>query len=294
MDNTSSKGVAISYNGLYNNLQVLFNFSTNKIEYYNVVGTTTLSASTSTLAINTNDVIHVSVRDHKGMFTTTVYNVTKGTNMKFSYDYTITYPATAIRPSAYQPTLYACGGTQIITYWGFSSPVETNADVAFIGDSNFFRFYCQFKPSAMVDQCGTGKSWFAYGGPGLKTGDINWNEVIAANPKEVVINLGTNDQYLAVPIATSTANIQTGVTALENAGIKVIICKIPHLNTVDVRPYNTALVAAFGSRVKPDLFGIYPSAANGYQWLDGTYTPDFIHINLLGQALAIAEISKYL
>ena len=129
----------------------------------------------------------------------------------------------------------------------------------------------------------------------MKTSDINWSEIAAANPKKVIINLGTNDIALGVSVATAVSNIVAGVAILEAAGITVVICKIPRQNTVDTRPYSAALVTALGSRVGPDLFSIFPGAVSpDYQWLNATYTDDYLHFNRTAVPVVVAELSPYL
>lgn len=295
VDSTSSKGIAIGYIGIYNTLEVGFRFDTGKIVFTKATGVTTLQTSTGTLTVSNGDALQITVRDHKGMFTCKVLNVTTGITLKDTYDFGLIYQQTIIRPSHYSPAIYACGGTQNITYWNFTSQVEKNADFALIGDSNFFRFYQKYKSASIPETLGVGKNWFLYGGPGLKTSDINWAEVAAANPKKALICLGTNDIYLGVSVATAVANIVAGVAILEAAGITVTICKIPRLNSVDTRPYSAALVTALGSRVGPDLFSIFPGAVSpDYQWLNGTYSSDYIHFNKAAVPIVVAEISPYI
>lgn len=291
VDSTSSKGIAVGLLGIYNDLAVAFRFDTGNIEFYNKVATTPnlLATSASSLSVSAGHDLEITLNDFKGSFTMRVVNVTTGNDLVWSYSYGLTYSQTNIRPCCATPVIYAIGGTQNISLWEFSSNAEKNADLMLIGDSNFFGFYADYQSNSIGNRIGRGKYYNLYGGPGLKTADINWTEAASLVPQKVVINLGTNDQYLSVPNATSIANLTAGIAILEAAGITVKVCQIPPITSVNVTQYNTDLVTAFGARVGPDLFSLFVGTGTDF---DPTYSPDGIHIGPNGQELAKIEIEN--
>lgn len=281
IDSTLSKGLAIGYIGSYNNLQVGFRIDLGKIVFYNVNGTTTLSTSTPTLVINNGDSITHSVQDHKGLFTCRVKNNTTGLSITHEYDYSLFYPATNIRPSNYEPAIYAMGGTQNITNWNFFSPAEKNCDLLMIGDSNFFRFFSEHKPNGIFERVSLGKYANLYGGPGLKVEDINWNEAAKLNPTKIVICLGTNNSYGGESAASIVAKLSVGVNALQTLlpTATIYVCAPFPLDLMNNTALKNLVISTFTNTI--DLFT--PNLGIGYQ-TDNTKFIDGVHVNKVAQS----------
>ena len=168
------------------------------------------------------------------------------------------------------------------------SPAEFNADVAFVGDSNFFRFFADYKPNAIPERVGLGRYYNVYGGPGAKVEDVNGTELASLNPAIVVINLGTNNKYLGDSNAAVFAKLQTLYNTIHALipSATIYVCCPPPLNTVDNSGLKTLIEAGFTNTI--DLYT--PLLGTGFA-INPTYSPDGIHINGIGQPL-VAGIIK--
>lgn len=323
----AAKGIFLACIGLYNNLVAVYDISTGFITFRGSasgagIGINLYSTSSTSVIPANADNLRLDLQNHKNMYTLRVYN--GGTLVhSHSYDFGISYPQTNIAPMAFTPAMGAIsndglftrmlqyspssynssferftitcsyqvntvGSTQTGSLFQYFSPAEKNADVCFVGDSNFFRFFAEYKANAICDRVGLGRYYNVYGGPGGKVEDVNATEIASLNPTKVVIMLGTNNIALGESPASTFAKLQTLynsiVSLLPSATIYVVIP--PPMALANIMPYKT-LIEAAGFMNTIDLFtpfvGVSPS-------INPIYSPDALHLNAIAQPIAAGII----
>lgn len=174
------------------------------------------------------------------------------------------------------------GGTNIqIQSWSVTTPAMKNLDYVCVGDSNMYGLFATAKESRYVTQAlaSQDKSFEVLAGIADRTGDIvtRLPEIIALNPRNVYVNLGSNDVANGVATGTWQSNLDTIISTLETAGITV------KLGSPVARSTNLTAVQTYingKSNQKVDLFAVTKSAGTT---LNATYNSgDNIHINLAG------------
>lgn len=105
-------------------------------------------------------------------------------------------------------------------------------------------------------------------------------EIVALAPKSVMLMEGGNDVLFAVPLSTTTGNIDTFCTAMHSAGIKVIhLCPTPR-NTTDVVPLKENIRTRTTDFI---ILGTYDDMVNGSADLKIEYdSSDGLHPNDAG------------
>jgi lysophospholipase L1-like esterase len=128
------------------------------------------------------------------------------------------------------------------------------------------------------------------GGPGATSADLYAikDEIIATLPRIILLKIGTNDAALSVTGSTFSANVTAFISALQTAGITVVIESTDPRNTVSVVPYNDTLRAIAG-RLSCKFIDTYAElhVTAGTGW-NPEYLFDGIHPNQAGYYLEAA------
>lgn len=249
--------------------------------------------SISGLTFHTGDSLLLEIVRQGPYFTYRLTNV--GTSQviscNYAYDRTL---ATTYEPNLATPSLYFFHGTQDVYLLQVTDLNQKNGNAVGMGDS----IMEGYKSS------GTGNDWLTQ----LFSGNTNLfdrnagvsetaadaigrvAQVIAENPKYVVLCLGVNDITLGVAHATFKANYDTIVTRLQRAGITVIIISLPPLNSFNVTTnYNPDLQAIATAR-SAQYVDNFTLLANGTA-LNALYDAgDGIHWNNSGHALTAQNV----
>ncbi len=287
-------GLGIGVYGSFDFTCLLFlNTLPGLVRLYSTNGNIVLTdTGATTLPINANDNIKCELSIDKKTFYVKYTNLTTPGTIELTYNFETQYPfsqSAIFSPGYWKPALYSVGGTQTITKWSENSNAIVGADLIFIGDSITSRYYCSSVNASFPELVASGlnKTFNVYAGPGNNSSEAVANEIIELAPKKAVICLGTNDQIQGFFITTSMGYLATLRTALEGAGIEVVFCQIPPLDTVDVTAFNAALVLQEGARVKIDLFTLLKDPM-GTGYATGK-SPDGIHPASTQQS-AIADL----
>ena len=175
----------------------------------------------------------------------------------------------------------------------------SNADIMWVGDS--------LTVSGFVDD--NLKKWnrriqkdsslvfakFAGGGNRVEYALNQINGIIGANPKRVLLWLGTNDKAAGTSDATLRINYNNLVTQLENAGIEVAhVTPLPR-NGITVTGHRANLITDYGSTGKVlDMFLSWESSSTAEQ-INATYSSDGVHITTDdGQERLAGQINVFL
>jgi len=261
-----------------------------QIRFYSNTGAEVLQTSVGAMTISNNDDIRaVLVRD-KNSFEVTYTNLTTSEVLSMSYDFSLIYPVAPIfSPRVYTPTLWCTGGTQTISLWEDSSYAVKNAPYIFIGDSITAGYFANSTSNRWGELVSGSSHFNIYAGPGNFSNEINSTEVINLNPQSAIICLGTNDKMSAVADGTIITRISTLRTALQGAGINVIVCKIPPNDSVDMTSINSDIQTNFGAG--PDFFTLLKGGGTAYAV---GKSPDGIHPANTEQQDMADEVLSYL
>lgn len=244
-----------------------------QIRFYTGSGATVLDTSVGAMTLNNNDNIRVTLVREKTNFTVTYENLNTSEVLSMDYDFSLTYPAAPVfSPSSYYPALWCTGGTQTINLWEVSSSALVGAKYAFLGDSITAGYFANTTSNRYAELVAGLNYYNIYAGSGNNSNQINLTEVIALNPQNAIICLGTNDKMSGVLNSVIIDRLNTLKTALEGGGINVVICQIPPNDTVDMTSINADIASNFGAG--PDFFTLLKGAGTGYAV---GKSPDGIH-----------------
>lgn len=244
-----------------------------QIRFYTGSGATVLDTSVGAITLNNNDNIRVTLVREKTNFTVTYENLNTSEVLSMDYDFSLTYPtAPVFSPSSYYPALWCTGGTQTINLWEVSSSALVGAKYAFLGDSITAGYFANTTSNRYAELVAGLNYYNIYAGSGNNSNQINLTEVIALNPQNAIICLGTNDKMSGVLNSVIIDRLNTLKTALEGGGINVVICQIPPNDTVNMTSINADIVSNFGAG--PDFFTLLKGGGTAYAV---GKSPDGIH-----------------
>ena len=116
------------------------------------------------------------------------------------------------------------------------------------------------------------------GGETTKDGLSRVNDVLAAHPAIVVLELGANDGLRGLPPEGTAANLSTMIQQFQRAHIRVLLAGIqmpPNLGLQYVQQYD-AIFPDLAKRYKVELI---PWLLQGVYGVVGLMSPDYIHPN---------------
>lgn len=231
----------------------------------------------------------VEVTRVKDSFTYTIFDGTTGTTQLYTTKLTFpTFTANNYVKShnTGQFAIHQFGGTNNeVTNWEVSTTALKNADYAGVGDSNMHGMFAANNSQRWVENAMTnaGKSFNILAGISERATDIikRLPEVIALNPKAVVLSVGRNDLANSAPLATVQANINTIITTLEAAGITVKLAGVIASNT-----NVSALQTYYNGKSNQQVNGYTATKATSGTTLNTSYNSgDNIHINQAGNTV---------
>ena len=293
--NSNSTGIAIGVRSIntYSAYSTLMRWSWvpggNSVYLYNRASTSGQIISATKYIPTGNTYYWVEVTRNKDSFTYTILDGATGTTQLYSV--TLTFPTFTAGNNVKshntgQFAIYQFGGTNTeITNWEVSTSAIKNADFIGIGDSNMHGMYASGNSERWFEKAMTtaGKSFNILAASSDRSIEVikRLPEIIALNPKAVVLSIGRNDLANAVPLATVQSNINTIISTLEGAGITVYLAGVIASNT------NVSALQNFyssKSHVKINSFAATKSATSNS--LAATYNSgDGIHLNQAGNTL---------
>lgn len=210
----------------------------------------------------------------------------------YTYTYAMTLAAARELPNTSKFGIYSFGGTRLLKDVQLYTSVYKKLDIAFIGDSNMRGHYAELVANRWADKFVADNypnmrySVFA-GFADTVTNEVSTrcDEILAFNPTYAVISLMSNDINKGILQATYRAAYDALITALENAGVTVILTTIVPSNSWDVSIENAFINGKANTVI--DLYTALKGAGTG---LNGTYSSgDGVHLNIAGNAAAATQ-----
>jgi lysophospholipase L1-like esterase len=293
--NSNSTGIAIGVRSIntYSAYTTLMRWSWvpggNSVYLYNRASTSGQIISTTKYIPTANTYYWLEVTRNKDSFTYSVFDGASGANQLYSV--TLTFPTFTAGNNVKahntgQFAIYQFGGTNTeITNWEVSTSAIKNADFIGIGDSNMHGMFASSNSGRWFESAMTtaGKSFNVLAASSERSVEVikRLPEIIALNPKAVVLSIGRNDLANAIPLATVQSNINTIISTLEGAGITVYLAGVIASNT------NVSALQNFysgKSNIKINSFSATKSATSNS--LATAYSSgDGIHLNQAGNTL---------
>jgi lysophospholipase L1-like esterase len=253
---------------------------------------TTRATSATNVIFSVGDSIEFSLNRNKNIFTATARNVTTG-NAEVSVSYVYTGLTTAVNTGS--PGFFAVGNDSVYHY-SFYSDESTGADLMLIGDSKFTWYgnaITQSIPNLLYAQAGnvinTGKS-------GDKTAEVllTLDEMIALNPRQALVTIGSNDIRNGVSEATYKANIDTIYNRLTRNGVDVFFA-LMYETSVDQSVLRSYLLSRYPTKYIDEAYtatlncnsclladNIHLTAYGNKKWVEGLLQGDKIDFATLG------------
>jgi lysophospholipase L1-like esterase len=175
------------------------------------------------------------------------------------------------------------GGNGIeVTNWEVSSSALKKADYCVIGDSNTYGLFAGTSPQrwAELAMIAGNKTYTINAGIADRTADVvlKLNEIVALQPKNVLLSVGRNDIAAGVATGTWQANIDNIINTLEAAGITVKLCGVIASN-VNVSTMQTYYTGKANTQVN-----FYTETKSAGTTLNAAYdSGDAIHLNVAAQ-----------
>lgn len=178
--------------------------------------------------------------------------------------------------------LWNHGGSFPIHNWTVESAAQVNSPLVCVGDSNMYGMYAGANNVRYCEQAAVTRSlgFEILAGPGDTTTECESRtaEIIAMNPRIVYLNTPSNDVFLA---QSWPAVYATLVTALKNAGIKVVHGIPVARDSVDIASTKTEIDSTYAADIRVDLYTLTKNAGNtGIQ--DALSSTDNVHLNAAG------------
>jgi len=277
----------------YYGVQVYFNLTTSGagiVTVYWANSTTGGVALTNKFTVGSNDNLHVKISYVVNKLIVTVHNITQNKDWSGSYVIPTSYPnGTILQPNGFQYGLGSLGGNFTISNYSVKSYDRKNLDMLFVGNSIAKGYYTTNSYNRFANIFGRyyNIQVGANCGPGNKIENINTNEPITLAPKNITIELGTNN----VSSGDNTTTFQSKLTTLVNSftsagyvlGSNLFIETLLPRNSNDVTPYNSVINSLYASSgAVIDLYSAFLGSGTG---INGIYSPDGLHPNDAGHQL---------
>lgn len=173
-----------------------------------------------------NDLIKASFEVKEGLGTITFVNVSTGQRSTSN-------PFDNYFHNSGRLTIWSLGGTHEINNIYFLSNSSKTPDLLIFGDSQAGEYSSILAPKVNY--------FFRMSGSGDATTElIQTYNLVDIRPKKVLIELGINDIFRGVSLATYQANINTLINYYTARGATVYVLQIPPLNSATPASWNTS------------------------------------------------------
>jgi lysophospholipase L1-like esterase len=259
--------------------------SKGKVNFY--TATSSLGkTSTGSVNVNNGNSITVNCELDLNFFKVTVLNNSTLETYTESLQFNgFSYPQTLpFFPNTWSPALFAFGGSQTVTSFNLSSEEMTRAEYLVIGDSKskgYFSLAFNNRFGYLLDNR-------VNSGASDKTGEVvlRLPEIVALNPKRVILFIGCNDVRFSVPAGTWQANFNTINSTLAAAGITVYNCLPIPEDSINLTTLKNWIDANLSNKIDlwtPFLDGV-SGLATAYDVGDG------VHPNQAAQSVISTQI----
>lgn len=247
-----------------------------------------VSTSSGAIVFSLNDEMQLDIERNLNTITTTVFNLTTGTQMSSSFTFPITFSQTNFMHATGMFAIYLFGGTQTVHYITTSSTNKIHPKICFIGDSITYGIYGTDVTTRYVNQSMlySTQEYCVMGGPGDDTGSVitRLSEIVNMKSEYVSLMIGGNDILYGVSSATWQANYRTIRNTIKRCGIKVIHLLPTPRTATDVSALKNFIISEY-SNVDPIVDSWTPLLGAGTS-LNPTYNSgDNVHPNAAGHAL---------
>lgn len=236
----------------------------------------------------------LEVQRLKNVYTVTIYD-SGGVTQLYQTTFTTTLTSPASGQMMHNTGYFSMenfGGTFDVLDWTVTSDAQTKIDVVGVGDSNMHGLYVGTGGGVVTDRytekCFTsaGLTWEILAGVGDHYGDAlaAIETIKGLEPRNVYINLGSNDVADGVATATWKANLDSLISGLEGVGIVV------KLGTPIARTTDLTTVQTYVNGKTEQVCDIFAATKNGTTLLPA-YNTDGVHMNLTGNN-AIASLLR--
>lgn len=268
-----------------------------KIVYYYNNATTNSQTSTTALTVAAADVTHVTVTLLKNVIITTWTSPNK-TAITHTLTIPVAYPiANFIIPNGGHFAFGAIGGSHTVDNLVIASRAKKKADWLLIGDSIWKGYNLaninDRAADVIASQCEGSFQVYAQGGN--RVDEVNTAEVIALAPRNILVNIGTNNLGNGDSQASYATKFATMMSAFTGAGYvlgtNLFVGTLIPRNSNDVTAYNTGLTSTYASGLVD--FNLVLRAASG-TGINASLSPDGTHPNQAGnQLLAQTFINRF-
>lgn len=248
------------------------------------VGSTIVTSATALTYTNTTDVIRLSYQRIRNTIYAKLENVTTPSNLPIYLTYQQNMLAGAALQGVGNPTIYAYGGTQIVTKYTYSNKEIQKSKLLILGDSNAEGWGQGATTWAGVLSSNFKSHIALQTRAGATTTTISGAiaETLLLSPNFALVNIGTNDAVASKSLGTFQTDFALVIKQLTDNGITPIICTIiPHYTSATntlIDSYNSWITSTYGS-----LYTVIDTFTA--QALAGLYNPLYnsgVHMTALG------------
>jgi hypothetical protein len=254
--------------------------------------------------VSAGDIVRLSVRRNFGIYTITVYNITKNTVETFSRDETTDPLSNGVAVNNWNPGILVMNATVVYQDFKFYATTGYHADYLVLGASIQQNQWKVAYDSSFVGRlnANTNKIVALAAGAGMNDQDVFdiLPEIYKLKPKAVIWgDVAYNDVNVSSqPTSTWLPLVKTIADSLMNHGIKVILEKNPPSNNTTPATINQVLDSAFTNDRRIRLLDVYKcfplwdsSFANN---CNTAYTIDGKHLNKDGGKVLADFVSRKL
>lgn len=233
---------------------MLDNTNLGKLRVYTQNSNATSTTSNAALGITAGDVVTFKVIFGYNSVELNAFNNNTNRGIKLTV-YQNENTSQFITPNVYQHAIFGMGGTHKVNNYTVTVRDKKRADWLIIGDSFIAAnsnqkgdFGCvRLLQSKVFDRIST------YAGSGNRIQDAMASEILALTPRNIIIQLGTNNVSAGDNAATVVSRINTLLSSLTGytLGTNVFVMEIAPRSDTDVSGYATAYASEWDSGIIP-------------------------------------------
>jgi lysophospholipase L1-like esterase len=256
--------------------------------YYNNSSSVNYISTSKITAPSAGNVLAVKIQYFKNKLVVTLTNTSTTPNVSITetLPISVSYPVNQFYlPNFGEFSIYALGGTHSVSNFIVSSYENVGSDWLVIADSISKGYYSNSADARWINKIQNvynGK-YTVYGQASNKTNDNNINEIVALNPKNILVDIGTNNIGYGQNLSTFNTNMAALISSLTSAGYvlgtNLFICTILPRNDYDVTSYNTSLRTTYAGAIIDQYYSFNASSGTG---INSIYSDEGIHPNTIG------------